>query len=52
MHVFLVIKLNSLSANSTSVNKHLKTIHEVFHVKNYIKLKPIEWKITYLLYIF
>ena len=41
-----------LSAKSSLVNEHLKAIHETFHVEIYIKLKPTERKITYLLYIF
>ena len=46
-------KRPSLSAKSSSVNERLKTIHElVFHVKIYTKLKPIECRITYVLYIF
>ena len=42
----------SLSAKSSKVNERLKTIHEAFHVEIYFKLKPIECRITYLLYIF
>ncbi len=34
------------------VNERLKTIHETFRVVIYIKLKPEECKITYLLYTF
>ncbi len=41
-----------LSAKSSLVNAHLKAIHEAFNVEIYIKLKPTERKITYLLYIF
>ncbi len=45
--------VNTLSAKSTyKVNERLKRIHEAFHVEIYFKLKPIERKITYLLYIF
>ncbi len=44
--------INTLLAKSTQVNERLKRIHEAFHVENYFKLKPIECKITYLLYIF
>ena len=45
--------LNSLSAIAASkVNECLKTIHEAFRVVIYIKLKPKECKITYLLYTF
>ena len=44
--------INTLSAKSTSVNERLKRIYEAFHVEIYFKLKPIECKITYLLYIF
>ncbi len=39
-----------MSAKSSSVNEHLKTINEVFHVKIYTKLEAIKWRITYLLY--
>ena len=35
-------------AKSSKVSECLKTIHEVFHVGIYFKLKPIECKITYL----
>ena len=45
-------KVKLLVGKSSSVNEHLKTIHEVFHVKIYTKLNAIEWRITYLLYIF
>ncbi len=34
-----MIKLNCLSAKSSSVNEHLKTNHEVFHVKKLHKIK-------------
>ena len=52
----MCMSLNScgrqLSAKSSLVNERLKAIHEAFHVEIYIKLKPTERKITYLLYIF
>ena len=32
-------------------NEHLKTFYEAFRVEFYITIKPIERKITYLLYI-
>ncbi len=44
--------INTLSAKSTQVNERLKRIHEALHVEIYFKLKPIECKITYLLYLF
>ena len=31
-----MIKLNCLSAKRSSVNEHLITIHQVFHIKTYI----------------
>ncbi len=48
----IFIKLNSLSAKSSKANGRLKTIHEAFRVEIHFKLKPIECKITYLLFIF
>ncbi len=52
----IFVKLHSLSAKSSLesslVSERLKMIHEAFHVEIYIKLKPVECKIAYLLYIF
>ncbi len=50
----MCMSLNSrqLLAKSSLVNEHLKAIHEAFDVEIYIKLKPTECKITYVLYIF
>ena len=52
LHISYKIVGRQLSAKSSLVNEHLKAIHETFHVEIYIKLKPTERKITYLLYIF
>ena len=40
-----------MNKKKTTKKERLKTIHEAFHVEIYIKLKPIEYKIAYLLYI-
>ena len=40
-----------MSAKSSKVNERLKTIQVAFHVGINLKFKPIECKITYLLYI-
>ncbi len=47
-----IYKFNSLSAKSSQVDEHLKTIHKAFHVEICFKLKPIDCKIAYLLHIF
>ena len=48
----VLYKLNSLSPKSSYVDEPLKTIHKAFHVEICFKLKPIECKRAYLLYIF
>ncbi len=47
-----VYKVTYFVGKKQLVNEHLKTIQGVFQVKIYTKLKPIECRITYLLYIF
>ena len=49
----LKLELKSLSAKkSVNFNSHLKTFYKEFCVEFYIKIKPIESKIIYLLYIY
>jgi hypothetical protein len=48
---FLTLVEKFIGKKEVNFNSHLKTFYEEFRVEFYIKIKPIESKIIYLLYI-